>query len=89
MRRICMGSLLFLCASVLLATLSRASDGNGRIVFTKSEYTREGFEAYVLRGDKTVKGWWELYRRDICIINPDVDSTAEQAHLAVAGICGE
>ena len=71
MRRICMGGLLFLCAFALLATLSWASDGSGRIVFTKSEYTREGFEEFVSRRDKTIKGWWELHRRNICIINPD------------------
>ena len=63
---------IFICTLFLLLAVSlvRAGDG-GRIVFTKSEFTREGFEESVLRGNKSRRGWWELHRRDICVINPD------------------
>lgn len=43
----------------------------GQIVFTKSELTGYGFEQSVGRPSKNVRGWWELYRRNICVINPD------------------
>ena len=45
-------------------------EGTGRILFTKSEFTREGFEEYVSRSS-TKRGWWELHKRNISMINPD------------------
>lgn len=50
------------------------TNGIGQIVFTKSEFTREGFEENILGGSKSSpgrRGWWELSKRNICIINPD------------------
>lgn len=44
---------------------------SAQIVFTKSELTRHGFEQAIGRASKQVRGWWELYQRDICVINPD------------------
>ncbi len=68
MRRICIATLLLLWIFISAATLAQAS---GKIVFTKAEYTREGFEQAVLRKGASGRGWWDLFRRDICTINPD------------------
>lgn len=67
MKKICVSSLLLLWVLVSAATFAQAS---GKIVFTKSEYTRKGFEQAVIRGSSKL-GWWDLFRRDVCIINPD------------------
>ena len=67
MRRICIATLLLLWIFISAATFAQAS---GKIVFTKSEYTREGFEQAAIRGSSK-RGWWDLFRRDICTINPD------------------
>ena len=67
MRRICVATLLLLWMFISAIALARAS---GKIVFTKSEYTREGFEQAILRSSSR-RGWWDLFQRDICIINPD------------------
>ena len=56
--------LLFFVLSIAQAEL------NGNIVFTKSQYTWQGFEQSVLKGGSKL-GWWELYQRDVCIIKPD------------------
>ena len=64
MRRVYVGISSFLCIFISLVTLSLASDAGGRIAFTRSEITEKGY-----RGSKG--GWWELNRRNICIINPD------------------
>jgi len=53
---------------ILAAGLTHAS---GKIAFTKSEYTREGFEQAMSKERGSKQGWWELYQRNICIINPD------------------
>ncbi len=67
MRKICVASLLLLWILASAATFAQAS---GKIVFTKSEYTREGFEQAAIRGSSK-RGWWDLFRRDVCTINPD------------------
>lgn len=51
-------------------TFSCFGEEIGSILFTKAEFTREGFEEYVNRSG-TKKGWWELRKRNICVINPD------------------
>jgi len=70
MRRIVAGGLLVLCVFILTAALAYASDGKGRIVFTKSVFTREGFNEDILKSFSK-RGWWELYQRDVCVINSD------------------
>jgi len=62
MRKVFVSSLLFLYFFVSVIALAHAS---GQIVFTKAEYTREGFEDAMSPGRSSGKGWWELYRRDI------------------------
>ena len=66
MRKVCFQSLLFLLF-FLITTLTHADV----ILFTKSEFTREGFEQDILRSSVTKRGWWELYKRNISVINPD------------------
>lgn len=68
MRRIRLGVLLFLWLTISVTALAQSS---GKIVFTKSEYTREGFEQAMSRKRGSNKGWWELSLRHICTINPD------------------
>jgi len=68
MRKVFVSSLLFLYFFVSVIALAHAS---GQIVFTKAEYTREGFEDAMSPGRSSGKGWWELYRRDICVMNSD------------------
>ena len=72
MRKIFAGSLIFLWTFVSIITMAHASN---QIVFTKAQYTREGFEDAMSPGRSTGKGWWILYRRDICVINPDGTGT--------------
>jgi len=68
MRRIGVVSLLFLWVFISAISLAHAS---GQIVFTRSQYTRDGFEDAMSRGRSSGKGWWELHLRDICVINSD------------------
>jgi Tol biopolymer transport system component len=48
-----------------------ANDQAGKILFTKSEFTREGFEEMLGGSSANKRGWWELHKRNICNINPD------------------
>jgi len=68
MKRICCQLFMFFAMSVL--TLTCFGEEIGGILFTKAEFTRDGFEEYFGRSS-TKKGWWELRKRNICIINPD------------------
>lgn len=59
----------------IFINISIYADNVGQIAFTKSEFTREGFEENILGGGSKSstgrRGWWELSKRNICIINPD------------------
>jgi len=66
MRKVCIYSLLFLLFFV--TTISTHASG---ILFTRSEFTREGFEQDIIRSATTKRGWWELSKRNICVVNPD------------------
>ena len=68
MKKICVTALLLFWIFTSAVALAQA---NGKIVFTKSEYTREGFEQAVSRKGSSKQGWWELSQRNICTINPD------------------
>jgi len=59
---------LILMILFILTTIPAYADG---ILFTKSEFTREGFEQDILRSAVTKRGWWELSKRNICVLNPD------------------
>jgi Tol biopolymer transport system component len=59
---------LILMILFILTTIPAYADG---ILFTKSEFTREGFEQDILRSSSTKRGWWELSKRNICVLNPD------------------
>ena len=74
MRKTCVSVLLLLWLFALMTATAQAS---GKIVFTKSEYTREGFEQAMSKQRGSKQGWWELYRRDICTINPDGTGLAQ------------
>jgi len=63
-------SLLSLIMLVISASIIYGLDNSRMIVFTKSEFTREGFEDDIT-GSRASKGWWELLKRNICVINPD------------------
>lgn len=63
----CILMLLF----IIIISTSSLVQANGAIVFVKSEYTREGFEQAMSRERGSKQGWWELYQRNICTINPD------------------
>lgn len=62
----------FVISLLLLSLVSAAvlADTSGMIVFTRSQFTQEGFRQFLAR-DSSNRGWWELYERDICVINPD------------------
>ncbi len=62
--------LLFPVFIIIIFTSLCFSEEIGEILFTKTEFTRDGFEEYVNRSG-TKKGWWELRKRNICVINPD------------------
>jgi Tol biopolymer transport system component len=81
MRRICAGSMLLLW---ILTSALASTQASGSIVFTKSEFTREGFEEAVLKGGASRRGWWELYRRDICVINPDGTGFKQLTHDGIS-----
>jgi len=66
MKKVCGQLLLF-----LLFLLTVASVHANDILFTKSEFTREGFEQDIIRSSVTKRGWWELSKRNISVINPD------------------
>ncbi len=68
MRKIYAFSLLFIWIFVLAIASAQA---DGKIVFTRSEFTLEGLRNSIVRSRVTKRGWWELYRRNICTINPD------------------
>jgi Tol biopolymer transport system component len=68
MKKVYICTLLFLWILTLASTSIQASGG---IAFTRSEFTLEGFEESISKSRVTRRGWWELHRRDICIINPD------------------
>ena len=48
-----------------------ANGAVGKILFTKYDLTREGFEESIGRSSSSKRGWWELRKLDICVINPD------------------
>ena len=81
MRKICVSALLLLCIFALTAATVQAG---GRIVFAKSEYTREGFEQAMSKQRGSKQGWWQLYRRDICSINPDGSGFAQLTENGVS-----
>jgi len=60
---------LLLLISAYATTFVQASEG--KIVFTKSELTRDGFREIILKGIFSERIWWTFYRRSICTINPD------------------
>jgi len=68
MRKTCICSLLILW---ILTSAIVSAQASGRIAFTRADYTWEGFQESVSRSRVTGRGWWELYRRNICIIDPD------------------
>ena len=61
--------LLLLWLSVLGIAFSQASEG--LIVFTKSEFTRDGFREQIIKGIYSERIWWTFFQRNICVINPD------------------
>lgn len=69
MKRAIAGILMFLWISVSMIASSQATEG--WIVFTKSEFTRDGFREAILKGIFSERIWWTFYRRDICVIKPD------------------
>jgi Tol biopolymer transport system component len=63
---------LYAILSIFFIIISaHANDQAGKILFTKSEFTREGFEEMLGRASVSKRGWWELHKRNICTINPD------------------
>ena len=69
MKRGIAGFLVFLWGFALVTALSCASEGE--IVFTKSEFTRDGFREAIIKGIYSERIWWTFYRRNICVINTD------------------
>jgi len=58
-------------AFILLAISIYANSDLEKILFTKSEITREGFNDMMGKASASKRGWWELHKRNICVINPD------------------
>lgn len=62
---------VFLIVLIFISTIASANDKIGKILFTKSEFTRDGFEEAVGKGSASKLGWWQLHKRNICKINSD------------------
>ncbi len=56
---------------IFVSTIAFAQVGEGRIVFTKSELTQDGFREFILKEMFGEKNWWTFFLRNICVINPD------------------
>ena len=69
MKRVIIGILVSLWAFVPIIAFAQADKGT--IVFTKSEFTRDGFREFIVKGIFSEKIWWTFYRRNICVIKPD------------------
>lgn len=69
MKRTIVGLMAFSWLFVLAIAFAQAYEG--RIVFTKSELTQDGFREFILREIFGEKNWWTFFRRNICVINPD------------------
>lgn len=62
---------LFILSLISAHAMTFAQAREGKIVFTKSELTRDGFREIILKGIFSERIWWTFYRRSICTINPD------------------
>jgi TolB protein len=69
MKRTVIGILVLSCLFIPVMALAQMSEGT--IVFTKSEFTRDGFREFILKEIFSERIWWTFYRRNICVINPD------------------
>ena len=69
MKRTTISIFMFLWIFVSVIAFAQASEA--RIVFTKSEFTRDGFREAIVKGIFSEQIWWTFYRRDICVVNPD------------------
>ncbi|HGJ67655.1 TPA: hypothetical protein ENS27_20030, partial [bacterium] len=63
--------LYFILSIFISIAISISANDYGKILFTKSELTREGFDEMMGGSGSSKRGWWELRKQNICTINPD------------------
>ena len=62
---------ILVSSCIFFSMIAFASAGEEKILFTRSEFTRDGFREFIIKGIFSEKIWWTFYRRNICVINPD------------------